>query len=176
MFGLVDSVNCRVAFVSLSHAFTTLHFTVKTDAKCFLPCRYDIMFQCWDIDPTKRPSFSYHHQKFESFLSSPSTPATLVAMEIDEQKPYYHKANRHEPLHRLAASPSHSTTMVTVDTVNNSSNEYVDHVLPKIVEEREVSEFEASDESKSTSTVKGNSEETASTDDGSIDAAIESPV
>ena len=134
------------------------------------------MFQCWDADPINRPSFSYHHQKFESFLSSPSTPTTLVAMEIDEQKPYYHKTNRHEPLHRLAASPNHSTVTVTVATVNNLSNEYVDHALPKIVEEKEMSECEASDVSESTSMAKGISEETASTDDGGSDMTIESPV
>lgn len=170
----LDCCHTAQSLTTLQQLYTSL---CKLVLNAFLPHSYDIMFQSWDADPTNRPSFSYHHQQFESFLSSPSTPATLVAMEIDEQKSYYyHKTNRHEPLHRLAASPSHNVTTVTVATVSNSSNAYVDHALPKIVEEREVSECGASDTSESTSTAKGVSEETASTDEGVSDMTIESPV
>ena len=156
------SFSASFVYTNCSFIYTLISLSLST------PCSYDVMYQCWNEKPLNRSTFTQHRLTFESFLSSPTPPNRLVTMEIDEQKPYYHYINRHEPLHRLSAQPSpggnRPIAMVTVP--NNPSNQYADRVLPRIVEEKEGSDVEAGGGSGWSSPAHGYSEETGSTDDG----------
>lgn len=114
------------------------------------------MVQCWDGNPTNRPTFSRLHQTLQDLIATAQTNQ-LVKLEIDERKPYYNvrggKSNHRKKLHRSIGTntaPNEGFTSVVVEGRQNSlaggpingSNPYTDNLLPRIEEEEREEEEE----------------------------------
>lgn len=118
--------------------------------------RYGVMVECWDGNPTKRPTFSRLHQTLQDLIATAQTNQ-LVKLEIDERKPYYNvrggKSNHRKKLHRSIGTntaPSEGFTSAVVEGRQNSlaggpmngTNPYTDNLLPRIEEEEREEEEE----------------------------------
>lgn len=114
------------------------------------------MVQCWDGNPTNRPTFSRLHQTLQDLIATAQTNQ-LVKLEIDERKPYYNvrggKSNHRKKLHQSIGTntaPNEGFTSVVVEGRQNSlaggpmngSNPYTDNLLPRIEEEEREEEEE----------------------------------
>ena len=50
---------------------------------------YEIILECWNSDPSVRPTFTSLRAKFDSLISAQKDHNPYIDLEIDSQKPYY---------------------------------------------------------------------------------------
>lgn len=81
-----------------------------------LVCSYNIMLECWNEEPRKRPSFSQLRAKFDALLLNEGNDAYIV-LQIDTEKPYYkmEPSNSKDRLH-VSPLPSRRRSQLSVDS------------------------------------------------------------
>lgn len=81
-----------------------------------LVCSYNIMLECWNEDPRKRPSFSQLRAKFDALLLNEGNDAYIV-LQIDTEKPYYKmELSDSKDLLHVSPLPSRRRSQLSVDS------------------------------------------------------------
>ena len=61
-------------------------FSLKSSSVTY---RYEIMDQCWSVNPKDRPTFSELRASFDTLISAQKDHMPYIDLEIDSHKPYY---------------------------------------------------------------------------------------
>lgn len=76
-------------------------------------CRYEIMLNCWNEDPRKRPTFPELRTQFDAMLLAERNDE-YIDLRINNDKPYYYMFDT-------------STTLVAANSLNPSPTPATDH-------------------------------------------------
>ena len=55
--------------------------------------RYEIMDQCWRVNPKERPTFGNLRAKFDALISAQKDNMPYIDLEVDAENPYYDRCS-----------------------------------------------------------------------------------